>query len=201
MKRSAFTLVESVIVVPIFVCVGGLIVGVVLPGCEEQSGRGARPVSASGVRQATARIEADPTTGLTVEQANVKHRLENDNKPGSLKHLYIISPLTGDVLIYSAVKGKVTSGGKRLTPTTVSAGYADGQYHSGYWGPAVNIGGTEYHTPEIIQDDGTYGSSSEYIFWWDTKGIYHQQGVSGALWHVSDQPLNVKAAVITIDAG
>lgn len=172
------------------------------PGCEPpQPPASSQPKSASGVAQARADVKTDPTTGLTVEQSNVKKRLENDNKPGAIKHLYVISPFTGDVLIYSAVQGKVTSGGKRLTPTQVAAGHASwGNYSSEYYGSHVNIGGRSYVTPEVIQDDGTYGSSGDYIYWWDTKGIYRQVGTAGCLWIVSDQPLQVSPAIITFDS-
>lgn len=169
-------------------------------GCDVRFSSNSAPKSASGVQQATAHVETNPSSGMTVEQENVVRRLSNDNKPGAIKHLYIISPFTGDVLIYSAVKGKVTSGGKRLTPKTVTS--TDGEFVDGdLRGIAVDIGGYHRRTSEVIQDDGTYGDSVEYIFWWDTKGVYHQQGIEGSIWHVSDQPLAVNKALITIDSG
>lgn len=156
-----------------------------------------QPKSASGVTKANAVVEVNPSTGLTIEQENVKRRLENDNKPGQIKHLYIISPLSGDVLIYSTVKGKVTSGDKRLTPKTVTS--QDGQYTAGDFGGArVVIGDRWYRTSEVIQDDGTYGDSSDYIFWFGVDGVYRQISTEGVLWIVSDQPLAVGRAKIVI---
>ena len=169
-----------------------LIACLLLCACDQSPGT--TNTAASGVKQVRTNVPVDPNTGTTVEQQNIIDRLHNDNKPGAIKHLYVISAFTGDVLLYSAVKGKVTSSGKRITPTTVQVG--DGKEAHRFYGYDAP-GGRE--TSEVIQDDGTYGSSIEYIFWWDTKGVYHQQGVSGALWHVSDQPLIVGRAKITID--
>ena len=75
-------------------------------------------VSDSGVKKATVK---DPTdvNGNTTEQINIIKRLIRDNEVGSIKHLYVISCYTGDVLEYSTVQGKVTSGSKRLSPKTV----------------------------------------------------------------------------------
>lgn len=122
-----------------------------------------------------------------------------DNKPGSVKHLYVISAYSGQVIVYSTVRGKVTSSGKRLTPTTVAA--TDGQYvNSDLMGIPVSICGNQYRTPEVLQDDGSYKGSSEYLYWWDTRGIYHQHYVSGGqIIHISDQPLAVRNVIINIE--
>jgi hypothetical protein len=168
----------------------GLLTVIVLSiGCNFQRGA---PISDTGVKKATAEITTG-IDGLTVEQRNVKARLEVDNKSGSIKHLYVISAYTGQVLIYSTVDGKVTSSGKRLTPTTVSSG---GDIPDSI---PFAIAGQRYYTPEVIQDDGTYGHSSPYVFWFDTQGNYHQHYINGGqIFHVSDEPLAVKDVVIRI---
>ena len=153
------------------------------------------PVSSSGVRKATVRVPTDQE-GLTTEQRNIRERLLEDNKPGTIKHLYIISAYSGQVIIYSTVRGKVTSGGKRLTPTTVSGGY-NGGYYGGF---SVDINGNTVYTNEVLQDDGAYGSSVEYLYWWDVQGRYHQHYVSGGqIVHVSSQPLVVKGIIINME--
>lgn len=133
-------------------------------------------------------INADISTdnhGKTVEQNNILRRLENDNTPGSIKHLYIISAYSGDVLMYSTVDGKVTSSGKRLDPTTER-----------------NCGG--YSTEgcvvtEKMQADGTYGSSVDYIYWFDVGGVYHQQYITGGMIvHVSSEPIAVSKVVLNL---
>lgn len=155
------------------------------------------PVSASGVKKATAEVTVN-SEGLTIEQSNVKQRLEFDNQPGSIKHLYVISAYSGQVIIYSTVQGKVTSSGKRLSPLTVAAiqGQSIGSQHHGI---AISIGGETKRTTEVIQDDGTYGHSIPYLFWTDTKGIYHQHFISGGqILHVSSEPLVVKSIMINM---
>src|SRR5262249_26185527 len=153
---------------------------------------------ASGVSQASVKVQTDPS-GMTAEQRNVRDRLLMDNKPGSIKHLYVISPLSGQVLIYSTVKGKVTSSGKRLSPRTVAA--QDGKFvGSDFGGIPVSIAGMTRRTPEVLEDDGTYGESVPYIYWWDAQGRYHQHFFTeGQIIHVSDQPLQVKSVVLNLE--
>jgi len=166
--------------------------------CGAKSGYG-EPKSASGVSKAEVEVETDQD-GLTVEQRNVKDRLTHDNLPGSIKHLYVISAYSGQVLIYSTVKGKVTSGSKRLTPSAVAA--VDGEGVAGaMMGIPVSIGGRNVYTSEVLGDDGTYGSSSEYLFWFDQAGVYHQHYPSGGqIIHISDQPLAVKSVVLNMES-
>ncbi|MDE1834538.1 MAG: hypothetical protein KGH64_04325 [Candidatus Micrarchaeota archaeon] len=161
-------------------------------GCGEN----ATPVSSSGISKADVKVPVG-SNGLTAEQTNIHDRLLKDNEPGSIKYLYIISQYTGDVLMFSTVRGKVTSGGKRLTPLTVS-----GKSTASTWcnnGFSVMIGNEWFCTQEVLQDDGTYGSSGEYIYWWDTKGVYRQLGVNSSLWMVSDQPMTVRHTVLNLD--
>lgn len=163
----------------------------VLAGCDA---RDYTPQSASGVKQAAVQVPTNPD-GLTTEQQSIRDRLLEDNKPGSVKHLYVISAYSGQVIIYSTVRGKVTSGGKRLTPYE-----ADAEYGQFYVPGLKNWNGYGVRTNEIIQDDGTYGSSTEYLYWWDTKGVYHQHYVSGGqILHISNQPLAVKGIIINME--
>jgi len=153
------------------------------------------PKAASGVKKVNVRVPVD-ADGYTIEQKNVARRLIEDNKPGSIKHLYVISAYSGQVLIYSTVNGKVTSSGKRLSPYTITEG---GEYIPGDPFP-VNIGGETRYTTEVLQDDGTYGRSIPYLFWWDTKGVYHQHYITGGqMVHISNQSLAVKSIVINME--
>jgi hypothetical protein len=162
-----------------------IVIGVValsLQSCDEFTKKA--PVSSGGVEKASTTIQTD-ANGHTTEQNNIIARYKMDNTPGSIKHLYIISAYSGQVLVYSTVKGKVTSSGKRLSPPSV--------VHYSYQSSG------EYN-PELIQDDGTYGSSVDYIYWWDTKGVYHQQYIQGGMMlHISDQPLAVKNIVLNME--
>lgn len=162
---------------------------------EDTSCGGTTPQSASGVSIASVRVPTGPD-GLTAEQRNIGNRLVEDNKPGAIKHLYVISAYSGQVLIYSTVKGKVTSGGKRLTPTTVIAERESATTNF----MRVHIGAGDYETTEVLQDDGTYGSSGDYLYWWDVNGVYHQHYVQGGqIVHISSQPLNVPHIVLNLN--
>lgn len=146
--------------------------------------------SAGGVSMVTANIDVSDQ-GLTLEQLNVKHRLELENQLGSLKHLYIISAYSGDVILYSTVKGKVTSSGKRLTPSKLS---------SQVYGHKFTINGEMRSTQEVLGEDGTFGSSFEYIYWWDQRGVYHQHAPSGGTFlHISDQPVNFPKIIVNLE--
>lgn len=162
----------------------------VFAGCDNR-----QPAqSSSGVKKVTVKVPTN-SEGLTVEQLNIRDRLLEDNKPGSVKHLYVVSAYSGQVIIYSTVRGKVTSGGKRLTPTSIVVG-SSGEYNR----PGFSTDFGDAVTGEVIQDDGSYGSSTEYLYWWDTKGVYHQHYVSGGqILHVSSQPLAVKGIIINME--
>lgn len=166
--------------------VSSLLLSATDDGCAD------KPVANSGVTKATTQIATGPD-GLTVEQRNVRDRLQMDNKPGSIKHLYVISSFSGQVILYSTVKGKVTSSGKRLTPTSAGVYQSGGAFK-------IELPSESFYTNEVLQDDGTYGSSVEYLFWWDVQGRYHQHYVSGGqIIHISDQPIPVKSIIINIE--
>lgn len=154
------------------------------------------PVSTSGVQKVTVKVPLG-SDGMTSEQHNIAGRYRVDNDPGATKYLYVISAFTGDVLIYSTVRGKVTSGGKRLTPTTVAIANYQGNGGQGFSVP--NLGGIQV-TNEVLQDDGTYGTSGDYLYWFDQNGNYHQQYASSCIIHVSDKPLHIKHAIIDMEA-
>lgn len=152
-----------------FMCMG-------VDSCKQQ-------VSTSGVSKATAQVQVQ-SNGLTVEQDNIKRRLELENRPGAIKHLYVLSAYSGQAIIYSTVKGKVTSSGKRISPSMYCEYGTGGSY-----------------TPERLGDDGVYGSSVEYLYWWDVQGRYHQHYVQGGqIVHISDQPLPVKSITLNLES-
>lgn len=153
------------------------------------------PVSSSGLSKASATVNPG-ADGLSVEQRNVKDRLTADNKPGSIKHLYVMSAYSGQVLIYSTVRGKVTSSGKRLSPETITD-----IYNQNVTGFTVKMGDITAVTKEVLSDDGTYGSSVPYVYWFDAKGAYHQHYIEGGqILHISDQPLAVKSVVLNMES-
>lgn len=149
-----------------------------------------KTVSRAGVAETKVEIPVG-SDGLTVEQRNVSERIKMDNAPGSIKHLYVFSAYSGQAIFYSTVKGKVTSSGKRLSPYQVPKAF---NTHG-------TNGGLQHVNVEAIQDDGTYGSSVEYIYFWDQRGIYHQHYISGGqIVHVSSEPMPVKSIIVNVEA-
>lgn len=152
--------------------------------------------SDSGVTKASVQVQTD-ASGKTIEQENIIERLRRDNLPGSVKHLYVISSYTGDVLQYSTVKGKVTSGNKRLSPKSInnSAGLTglNGTVNT------VSLNGYSYYTDEVLDDGGAYGESGNYMFWFDAQGNYHQYYPAGGTYvSICDKPQRIKKANFTI---
>lgn len=176
---------------PILTAIACAAFAMAISSCDDLVGTPAPPPksSSTGIVKADAKVKVG-SDGLTVEQRNIKRRLETDNKVGSIKHLYILSAYSGDCLIYSTVDGKVTSGGKRLSnPQELRRLQVKGQN-----------GGYAYKLVDAIQDDGTYGSSMPYLYWFDAKGVFHQHYVTGGqVPHISDQPVAVKSVIINME--
>lgn len=160
---------------------------------QSQTGCNAtEPESTSGAKKMTVKVDLDPS-GHTAEQENIAGRIKQDNMPGSIKYLYVISEFTGDVLIYSTVKGKVTSSHKRLSPEEID------NWNSNSYGFRVDFPNTTGYTNEILDDNGVYGGSADYIYWFDAKGTFHQHFCGAAIIHISSQPLAVKKAILNME--
>jgi hypothetical protein len=105
---------------------------------------------------------------------NIKRRLELTSNPGQI----------GFVLLYTSVKGKITSGGKRLTsPQEVRCLEV-----------AESVGCSQQMV-DAPSDEGTYGSSNPYIFFWTVDGQYIQW--SGKYLY-SDKPFRIEDPTIVI---
>lgn len=87
---------------------------------------------------------------------NIKKRLELTANPGLLGFAVLLNEM-GQPVMYTGVKGKITSGGKRLTEPD--------RYTSQ---------GTNGFIRQGASDEGTFGSSGEYIFFWTPAGQYVQ---------------------------
>jgi hypothetical protein len=157
-------------------------------------------ISTSQVKPHRVVVHPNPATGRTTEQENIAERYKRDNVPGSVKHFYVLSPTTGAAILYSTVEGKVTSGGKRLTPRSSIEKYDCGKDCTHIEGMRILIGGEQQITTEMMQDDGTFGSSVPYFYWYDTNGRYHQHFFTeGQIIAILDQPLVNKRVIINAD--
>jgi hypothetical protein len=140
--------------------------------------------SASGASQAKPNEVPKNSKGNTVEQQNINDRLNVTQDTTKIMWIHLIS-LDGKILRRMPVRNKVTSSSKRLEPTQAIA--MSGEYKRGEY-PSYN----GYYTPELIQPDGTYGSSDPYIYWFDPMGRYHQWGTAGGLGYLlTDYPIDL----------
>lgn len=170
--------------------------------CDVQMQAETETKSSSGASRLITQVETD-SKGHTAEQLSVESKIKRENVIGGIQYVYILSAYSGEIITQSVAQGKVSSSGKRLTPAMVTSGTYGTQYGSGVvGGMEVSINGATYHTPEVMGDDGTYGSSCEYLYWTDTEGVFHRQYITGGiLIHVSDKPMRFGHVTITTENG
>ena len=113
-----------------------------------------------------------PQLDNSLERANISKRLTTFSDPAKISYIYLVS--YGRVMAYYVVKGKITSGNKRLTPQNQVA-YQD-------------IGSPDNVVVEAPELDGTYGSSNPYVYFWTTDGTYVQWSGDYML---TDQPMQL----------
>lgn len=114
-----------------------------------------------------------PQLSDSLERKNISKRLTTFSDPNKVSYIYLVS--FGRVMSFYTIKGKITSGNKRLSSTQRLINCDKGEYN----------GDCEMESPEL---DGTYGSSAPYVFFWTTDGVYVQW--SGDYMLV-DQPLKL----------
>ena len=130
-----------------------------LAGCGQSVPAAPTPVK---VDQAQKAAEAANSIQYSenAEIENIKRRLELTSNPGQIGFILLMNEM-GQPVMYASVKGKVTSGSKRLT-----APVQHWEVDKGEWQ------GTELNASP--SDEGTWGSSGEYIFFWTVDGQYIQ---------------------------
>lgn len=142
--------------------------------CDSASGQ--QQQQQQTVAQTLAKLTAQtppPQLDNSLERKNISSRLTTFSDPAKISYIYLTS--YGKVMAYYVVKGKVTSGNKRLTANQqlVDNGIGNG-------------GLVAVDAPEL---DGTYGTSAPYIFFWTTDGTYVQWSGDYML---TDQPLSLQ---------
>lgn len=149
------------------------------------------PAPTARQQQAVKAAQAANTLSFdeNAEIENIQRRLELTSQPGLLGFIILLNE-AGQPIVYEGVRGKVTSGSKRLTATEQVRCV-----------PVVRDNGEsstcQYETVAAPSDEGTYGSSNPYIYYWTVNGEYRQW--SGTYLY-SDKPfrLSVEPLVIAV---
>jgi hypothetical protein len=143
------------------------------------------PTKVTEAQKATEAANSVKFTG-NAEIENIKRRLELTSDPGLLGFIVLMND-AGQPVMYTSVKGKVTSGAKRLTPTQQVQRRDTSSTSGGY----------AFQVVEAPGDEGTHGSSAPYIFFWTEDGQYIQW--SGQYLY-SDKPfrLDTKPLVVGV---
>lgn len=132
---------------------------VVLAACEPS----APPPPSNRTEQSRAAAEAAQSVRYSgnAEIANIRRRLELTSNPNLLGFIVLFND-AGQPIRYDAVRGKVTSGSKRLTEPDrlITAGNGNA--------------GTNMAVRQAPSDEGTWGSSTPYIYYWTVNGEYVQ---------------------------
>ena len=134
-------------------------------------------------RAAQAAQESASATVEPNEINNIERRRELMGKAGLIQYVIFLSK-SGQPIDYFAINGKCTSSEKRLTPPE----------------RLVRGDGGEHSLDFVVKapsEDGTYGSSSPYIYCKTTDGKYKQWN---GQYYVSDYPIELTIKPVIIDA-
>lgn len=144
------------------------------PTAQQQQAEKAQAAAQAVVFEKNAEIE------------NIQRRLKLTSNPGQIGFVLLMNQ-AGQPIMYTSVRGKITSGGKRLTAPDRCQDLLTDNCGTG---SLVRAGPS---------DEGTYGSSGEYVYFWTMDGQYVQWN-GGYLY--SDKPFrtNVQPLVIAVQA-
>ncbi len=161
---------------------GAIMLGAISMSVAACNVEGASPSSKTTEAQKAQRAADSIVYVENAEIDNIKRRLQQTADPGKIGFVVLLNEM-GQPIVYTSVKGKITSSGKRLTPPVQKWEVDKGQYF-----------GSEVH--EAPSDEGTWGSSSPYIYFWTTTDRYYQW--SGQYLY-SDQPIRLDVTPLVLD--
>lgn len=154
-----------------FLLIPAFAVGLMLAGCPAPSAQPVTPVKQSQEQKA-ARAANSIQFNENAEIDNIKNRLELTSKVGLLGYVALVNRV-GQVVMYTPVRGKITSGSKRLTSPDKRVPCDKGEWNGDCFIQAPS-------------DEGTFGHSNPYVFFWTTQGQYIQTSMD---YVYSDVPL------------
>lgn len=155
-----------------------------LCGAEGDCGENPAPqphnkdVQARKAEKAAAAVTFDENAEID----NIQKRLELTSAPGLLGYVVLMNA-AGQPVMYTTVKGKITSSGKRLTKP-----YDYVKIDKGEWPGDDQV--------EAPSDEGTYGHSGDYVYFWTESGQYVQWN---GTYLYSDKPIRLSVEPIVVD--
>ena len=153
-----------------------LSIGLLLSGCDDPQ-QNQRDLQSQEAQKAANSVRFN---GQNAEIDNITKRITLTSQPGIVGYVLLMNE-AGQPILYETVVGKITSGSKRLTPPN-KWWYTPGGGHA-------SIGGAP-------SDEGTWGSSSEYIFYWNDRGEYRQWN---GKYLYSDKPFRTRQEPLIIE--
>lgn len=122
------------------------------------------------------KAHAQPVLDYSLERVNLIERLERFNDPNKISYIYLLSD-TGQIYAFLPIKGKVSSVNSQLS-TGEQIVDDPFTYHK-------NGGGQVVESP---QEDGSYGTNGDAIFFFTTENVYAEWNGKYLL---VDQPLQL----------
>lgn len=164
--------------------IGAVVVaaGLLVAACNEQRPAQTpnRDVQAQRAREAAEAVTFTDNAEIT----NIQRRLRLTANPNQLGFILLLND-AGQPIMYEGVVGKITSGGKSLRERDRVMGYATGSC----------VGCQQYVVRQAPSDEGTSGSSAEYIFYWNTDGAYRQWN---GRYLYSDRPFRLRVEPLVV---
>lgn len=124
--------------------------------------------------------QPQPQIDWSLERQNIIDRTERWNDPNKLSYIYLMSDM-GTIVAYFPIRGKVSSVNSALsTPSQIVKDPHTWRYNGGGAGSSLVL--------ESPQEDGSYGTNGDAIFFFLTDGTYVEW--SGT-YFLSDNPLKL----------
>lgn len=114
----------------------------------------------------------------SLSRANQDERMAREEDESQVRYVYILAPLTGDVIGYYTVNGKVSSAGVQNAP--------EQDLIKGWESPGE---GEDLYIVDSAKDDGTYGPSETGFFFFTTENVLIE--IEGLAYVQSDSPIRL----------
>lgn len=128
-----------------------------------------------------------PVMDYSLERVNLTERLKRFNDPNKVSYIYLLSD-TGQIYAFLPIKGKVSSVNSKLSTgeQIVSDPFGPFRRATG----EVTMNGIVVESP---QEDGSYGTNGDAIFFFGADGTYFEWNgkylLSDRPFQLSEQPL------------